>query len=208
MKTQTLAISQLDTRGRIRTARRANAQTSPSLSMERTWFADPTIFSYSLLDDTGWKSLCNFPVAYDGATETVDALIGAWVSYGGLLNAITDAEIVGGSITIPLIKDGAWKAAPIEGNNVNQVMNLNFNNDFNSYATSILIPAYKESTLVNNDPDLADTALAAFIAAIIAGYASEVFPNSTSLHDLNALRDAFLTVRKVRAQKATTIVRP
>jgi len=171
--------------------------------------ADPTIFSYSLLDDTGWKNLCNFPVAYDGATETVDALIGAWISYGGLLNAITDAEITGGSVLIPLIKDAGWKAAPAEGNNCNQVMNLNFNNDYNSYATSILVPAYKENTLTPaGDPDLADTALAAFIAAIIAGYASEVFPNSTSLHDLNALRDAFLTVRKVRQQKATTIVRP
>jgi len=171
--------------------------------------ADPTIFSYSLLDDTGLRSLTNFPVAYDGATETTDALIGAWLSFGGLLNAITDAEITGGSILIPLIKDASWKATPAEGNNVNQVMNLNFNNDFNSYATSILIPAYKENTLTPaGDPDLADTALAAFISAIIAGYLTEVFPNSTSLHDLNALRDAFLTVRKVRNQKATTIVHP
>jgi len=171
--------------------------------------ADPTIFNFSLLDDTGWKSNIDFPVAYDGATETTDALIGAWLSYGGLINAITDAEITGGSITIPLIKDASWKATPAEGNNVNQVMNLNFNNDFNSYATSILVPAYKESTLTpGGEPDLADTALAAFITAIINGYASEVFPNSTSLHDLNALRDAFLTVRKVRQQRATTIVRP
>lgn len=171
--------------------------------------ADPTIFNFSLLDDTGWKNNCDFPVAYDGATETVDALIGAWLSYGGLLNAITDAKIVGGSILIPLQRDASWKSAPAEGNNVNQVMNLNFDNDFNQYATSILIPAYKESTLTpGGEPDLADTALAAFITAIITGYASEVFPNSTSLHDLNALRDAFLTVRKVRAQKATTIVRP
>jgi hypothetical protein len=171
--------------------------------------ADPTIFNYSLLDDEGLKNNTDFPVAYDGSTETVDSLIGAWLAYGGLLNAVTDAEIVGGSITIPLIKDGSWKATPAEGNNVNQVMNLNFNNDFNQYATSILIPAYKETQL-NGDGsvNLAATALAAFIAAIIAGEGGEVFPNSTSLHDLNALRDAFLTVRKVRNQKATTISRP
>jgi len=171
--------------------------------------ADPTIFSYSLLDDTGWKNTTSIPVAYDGATETIDALVGAWLSYGGLLNAITDAEITGGAITIPLIKDGSWKATPAEGNNCNQVMNLNFNNDFNSYATSILVPAYKENTLTPaGDPDLADTALAAFISAIIGGYLTEVFPNSLSLHDLNALRDAFLTVRKVRNQKTTTLVHP
>lgn len=171
--------------------------------------ADPTIFNFTLQDDQGLKSNCDFPVAYDGATETLDALVGAWLSYGGLLNAITDAEILGGSILVPLIKDGSWKATPAEGNNVNQVMNLNFNNDFNSYATSILVPAYKENTLTpGGEPDLADTALAAFITAIISGYSSEVFPNSTSLHDLNALRDAFLTVRKVRNQKRQTIVTP
>lgn len=171
--------------------------------------ADPTIFNFSLQDDQGLKSNCDFPVAYDGATETVDALIGAWLAYGGLLNAITDAEIIGGSILIPLIQDGSWKATPANGNNVNQVMNLNFNNDFNSYATSILVPAYKESTLdPEGAPDLADPALGAFISAIIAGEGGEVFPNSTSLHDLNELRDAFLTVRKVRNQKRQTIVTP
>jgi hypothetical protein len=170
--------------------------------------ADPTIFNYSLLDDTGWKNNTDFPVAYDGATETVDALIGAWLAYGGLLNAAVDGKITGGSITIPLIRDASWKATPTEGNNVNQVMNLNFTNDFNSYVTSILLPSYKESQLnADGSPNLAATALAAFIAAIIGG-SGAVFPNSTSLHDLNALRDAFLTVRKVRNAKTTTLVRP
>jgi len=170
--------------------------------------ADPTSFSYQLLDDEGLSNNNSIYVAYDGATETVDALIGAWSAYGGLLDAITDGKIVEGSITIPLIRNPAWKAAPIEGNNVNQVMNLNFDNDFNTYATSVLIPAYRESTLTPGGlPDLVDTALAAYIAAIIAG-SGAVFPNSRDLHDLNALRDAFLTVRKVRNQKRGTIVRP
>ncbi|HSS97575.1 MAG TPA: hypothetical protein VLK33_11120, partial [Terriglobales bacterium] len=104
---------------------------------------------------------------------------------------------------------GAWKATPVNGNNVNQVMNLNFGNDFNSYRTSILIPSYKESVLTpTRVPDLADTDLAAFIALIIAGVSGEAFPNSRDLHDLNALKDAFLTVRKVRNQRRKTIVTP
>lgn len=171
--------------------------------------ADPTSFSYQLIDDQGLSNNNSMYVAYDGATETVDALIGAWSSYGGLLDATTDAKIVEGSITIPLIRNPAWKAAPIEGNNVNQVMNLTFDNDFNTYATPILIPAYKESILLpSGAPDLADPALAPYIAAIIAGYIAQVFPNSRDLHDLNALRDAFLTVRKVRNQKRATVSRP
>jgi hypothetical protein len=171
--------------------------------------ADPTFFEYALLDDTGLTSRTSFPVAYDGATETVDALIGGWLSYGGLINACVDAKLTGGQILIPLEKDASWKSSPAEGNNVNQVMNLNFLNDFNSYATSILLPSYKETQLnADGSVNLAATALAAFIAAIIAGYSGEIFPNSTSLHDLNALKDAFLTVRKVAKTKAQTIARP
>lgn len=171
--------------------------------------ADPTIFNYSLIDDQGLKNNTDFPVAYDGATETVDSVVGGWLAFGGLLNATTDAKITGGSILIPLQRDASWKAAPVHpGNNVNQVINLNFDNDFNQYATSILIPAYKESQInADGSVNLAAAALAAFIAAIIAG-SGAIFPNSTSLHDLNALRDAFLTVRKVRNQKAGTIARP
>lgn len=171
--------------------------------------ADPTLLNFSLLDDEGLKNNTSIFVAYDGATETIDALIGAWAAHGLLLDAITDAQIIGGSITVPLIPDPAFKAAPVTGNNVNQVMNLNFNNDFNSYATSILVPAYKESILTPTFvPDLADAALAAFITLITTGYITEVFANSRDLHDLNALRDAFLTVRKVRDQKRHTVVTP
>jgi hypothetical protein len=171
--------------------------------------ADPTFFSYSLLDDTGLTSRTSFPVAYDGATETVDSIIGAWTAYGGLINATIDAKITGGQVLIPLERDAAWKSSPAEGNNVNQVMNLNFLNDFNSYSTSILLPSYKETQLnADGSVNLAATALAAFIAAVIAGSGGVVFPNSTGLHDLNALKDAFLTVRKVARTKATTIARP
>lgn len=168
--------------------------------------ADPTIFEYGLVDDQGLTNRNSIYVAYNGATQTVDSMIGAWTFFGGLLDPLVDAQIIGGRITIPLIPDAAWKAAPIEGNNVNQVMALNFENDFNSYLTGILIPSYKESILLpTGQPDLADAALAAYITAINAGTVN-TFPNSRDLHDLNALRDAFLTVRKVKNQRTKTRV--
>jgi len=170
--------------------------------------ADPTSFEYGIKDDQGLTNRTQIFVGYDGATETVDSLIGAWLAFGGLLDPVIDGKIVGGQILIPLLPDASWKAAPATGNNVNQVMNLNFDNDFNSYATSILIPSYKE-TQVNatspRAPNLAATALAAFIAAILTG-SGAVFPNSRDLHDLDALRDAFLTVRKVKNQRTRTKV--
>lgn len=171
--------------------------------------ADPTIFEYQLKDDQNLPNRNALYVAYDGATTTIDSLIGAWSAYGGLLDAITDARILEGRITIPLIPNPAWKTVPILGNNVNQVMSLNFENDFNTYLTDVLVPAYKESLLVvgTRVPNLAAPALSAYIAAVIAG-SGAIFPNSRDLHDLDGLRDAFLTVRKVRGQKTKTRVAP
>lgn len=170
--------------------------------------ADPTSFEFQIVDDQGLTNRTQMFMGYDGATETIDSLIGAWLAYGALLDATIDGQIVGGQILVPLIPSGTWKSAPATGNNVNQVMNLNFDNDFNSYATSILIPSYKE-TQVNSAspraPNLAATALSALIAAIVAG-SGAVFPNSRDLHDLDGLRDAFLTVRKVKNQRTRTKV--
>lgn len=166
--------------------------------------ADPTIFEYQIQDDQGLPNRIAIYEAYNGATTTVDSLIGSWTQAGGLIDPCIDGEIVEGRITIPLIKNPAWKAAPIEGNNVNQVMVLDFENDFNSYLTAILLPSYKESLLTPaGTPDLTDPVLAAFIAYVIAGDV-DIFPNSRDLHDLNALRAAFLTVRKVRNQRVKT----
>lgn len=173
--------------------------------------ADPTSFEWQVQDDQGLVNRTQMFVAYDGATETIDSLTGGWLAYGALLDPVIDGKIIGGQILVPMIRDDSWKAAAAAGNNVNQVMNLNFNNDFNSYATSILIPSYKE-TQVNSAspkaPNLAATALAAFIAAVIAGEGGLIFPNSRDLHDLDALRDAFLTVRKVRNQRQRTMSKP
>lgn len=170
--------------------------------------ADPTSFEWQIMDDQGLTNRSQLYAAYDGSSETVDALIGSWLAQGGLLDACIDGQIVGGQILIPLIPDVSWKSAPVTGNNVNQVMNLNFGNDFNSYATSNLIPSYKE-TQVNatspRAPNLAATALAAYIAGVIDD-GGTVFFNSRDLHQIDRLIDAFLTVRKVRNQRSRTKV--
>jgi len=168
--------------------------------------ADPTSFEWQIQDDQGVINRSQMFVAYDGATETVDALIGAWLAYGGLIDPCVDGQIIQGRITIPLLPNVAWKATPVSpGNNVNQIMTLNFDNDFNSYVTPILLPSYKESTLTDQRPNIAANPLLALINAVIAG-SGAVFPNSNAIHDLNALRDAFLTTRKVKGNKAATRV--
>lgn len=170
--------------------------------------ANATVFNYSIEDDQGLHNNSDLFMAYDGATATVDSVIGAWLAFGASIDACIDGQIIGGSVLIPLQASGSWKTAPVSpGNNVNQVMSLNFNNDFNQYVTPFLLPSYKESTLTaQKTPSIATTPLSTLIALIIAGSGSAYFPNSKDLHDLNSLRDAFLTVRKVRNQRTKTRV--
>lgn len=172
--------------------------------------ADPTSLEWEIQDDQGLHSRTQMYVAYDGSTETVDALIGVWTAYGALIDACIDGAIVGGRMTVPLVRNAAWKATAANGNNVNQVMSLNFGDDFSTYRTPILLPSYKETQVLSTSPkspNLSATALAAFIAAVIAGETT-AFPNSRALHDLNRLVDAFLTVRRVRGGRRHTTVTP
>jgi len=167
--------------------------------------ADPTIFEYAVKDDQGVGNRVSIYEAYNGATTTVDSLIGSWLEAGALVDATIDARITGGRITIPLERDASWKAAAINGNNANQVMVLNFRNDFNSYLTELLLPSYRESTLLNKRPNIAANPLLALINYMVNG-GTDIFPNSRDLHDLNALDNAFLTTRKVAATKQKTLV--
>jgi len=169
--------------------------------------ADPTIFEYAIEDDQGLKNRTAVFMAYDGSTSTVDSLIGSWLQLGALIDPVIDGQIINGQITIPLLSSGTWKTAPVVGNNVNQVMSLNMENDFNSYLTPVLLPSYKETMLnASKAPNIiGPNALKTLIDYLIAGDA-DIFPNSRDLHDLDAIRDAFLTVRKVRGQKQRTRV--
>lgn len=207
MSDNNLAQKQVDSRGRVRTARRSDAQEGRSLAQRRSWFADPTSFEWQLQDDQGVSNRTQMYVAYDGATETVDALIGAWLAYGGLIDPCVDGQIISGQITIPLLPDGSWKSNPVSpGNNCNQVMTLNFNDDVTTYFTPVYLPSYKESVLVAKRPNIGANPLLALINAIIAG-SGAVFPNSQAIHDLNAINNAFLGTRKLKANKAATIVK-
>lgn len=174
--------------------------------------ADPTIFEWQVQDDQGLKNRIRVYVAYNGAVITPDVLLTNYHILGNLIDDCIDAMIVEGRITIPVAPDAGYKQAPDAGNNVNQVMQINYENDYNRYLTDLLLPGYKEALLTpEGDPNLTHAALVALNTEMLTGIPNAVpttFPNSRGLHDLDAVREAFLTVRKVRNQKATTRVIP
>lgn len=169
--------------------------------------ADPTIFELQTKDDQGVPNRVSEYVSYNGTTTTVDSLIGSWLQFGGLVDPCIDGKIVGGRITIPLEPDASWKTAAVNGNNSNQVMTLNFGNDFNSYMTPLLLPSYKESLLLNKRPNPLVNPLLALVNYMIVGD-TDLFPNSRDIHDLDRLVDAFLTTRKLKRNKAQTLYTP
>lgn len=166
--------------------------------------ANPTTFAWSLLDRLGVRAEVSLYAAYNGATETVDALIGNWLETGALIDDATSSQITGGQILIPLQADGSWKTAPAStGNKNNEIILMNFANAANQYATEVVLPAYLDTFIVNGKVDPSVTELAALIADILSTAGTADY-QSRSLQQLTALRDAFLTQRKRRRQRALT----
>jgi len=166
--------------------------------------ANAPTMNYSLLDRLGVKADVQLYVAYNPATATPTTLNTAWVAYGDAIDAATSSQIVGGHILIPQTPDGGWKDAPAgSGNKNNEVINIDFANASNQYATEFLLPAYLDTFIVNGKVDMTVTELAALITAIVTtnGAADAM---SRDGHDLTAVRTAFLTSRKRRRMRTLT----
>jgi hypothetical protein len=170
----------------------------------------PTVMSYLVEDELGVSASTRAWINYDGAAETVQALIGEWLSYGGLLDASTDGKIVGGRITIELIPDPSWKASPAAGSRVEQNAVLNVTSDNNSHKTAYVVPAVKNSLLTGSFPNFAinvtSGAIKALGDAIKGGFTNG---NFSTLGGLAATKwvDALFTFRKHRKQLSRVSVR-
>jgi hypothetical protein len=162
--------------------------------------SDPTVLSYTLLDGLNVKTTNIAYVDYDGALEVVNALVGEWLVYGGLLDAITQSQIIKGAITIPATPDGSWKSAPVakSDNALGIVADYSATGSIKRFGAlwSNPIPA-----AITADGKV-NTANAAFIAiknALTTGFTNGNFANNFS-QGLATFRDAFLNTRKHRKQ--------
>jgi hypothetical protein len=160
-------------------------------------------------DDDGVKASTPVYVSYDGALETVDALIGVWLALGALMDAVTGAQIINGSITIPLAADAGWKAAPIVGQSVSDTLNLSFSNDDTIYLDTVVVPAVRDTLIVDGRPVLTAAGAIDNLADEIAGSFTNGFYVNAAGGDLIALIKAFQGVRKHRRQlSAVSTARP
>lgn len=162
--------------------------------------ANPYVFSYTLLDANGVKASTQayyMPTA--PSTISVANAIVDWAALGDLIDDASNAQILGGRISFPIGAQGGWKAAPVDENDVSDVIVANFNNSVTRYAMEFLLPAFLQAMIVNGKVDLTNVALDALLDFLVAGGASGAFSNTAS-QDLNSVRDAFQADRKHRRQ--------
>lgn len=163
----------------------------------------PTIFSYSLMDKAGVKGSCAFFVAYDAATETVEALLGAASALGGMIDAVTGAVITEFNVKVNALPDPAWKTAAIANLDMEQTLLENFAITDSQYVQAYDIPCVRDSLITaDKKPIVATGAIATLNAAIISGTGiTGVSINSKFLLELTALVDAQISFRKHRRQR-------
>lgn len=164
----------------------------------------PTIISYSLQDKLGVKSTADFYVAYDGATETVSALLGAGAALGGLVDAVTGCKITEFNVRINALPDPAWKSTADTDIQCERTLLTNFHIQDSKYLQPIDVPGIKPALIGSDGKPIVDTgAIAALIAAITAGTGiTGISIQSKFLENLPALADASVSFRKHRRSVA------
>lgn len=153
------------------------------------------LFSYSFIDELGTKASMTVPAMVDPTTGTPAALKSEWVALGTQLDANSDAQILGGSISIITVPDGGWKATPDAGSRVEQTGLFNFTNATTKYKFGVALPSIANDSIVSGKINLADTDVIALLDALIGSWTGGVFTN-VGQYALTALADALLSFRK------------
>jgi len=162
--------------------------------------ADPTIASFTLRDTNGVTTSTRLYAIYNATTKTVESLMGDWLAAGAVLDDASNAQIIGGSILIPLKPDATWKDAPVAENDVSDVITLNFGNDITSKVWGFLLPNFKEAMITDGGQVLlTQTDLAALVAYIEATFTGGQWSNANG-QNLTDLVNAFQSDRKHRRE--------
>jgi hypothetical protein len=171
----------------------------------------PTIYSYTLMDARGVKATTTgIYTSYNAATQTVGAMTGNVAALGGLIDAITDAQITDARLVIDVAPDPAWKSAPVANSDVQESFAFNFLQANSKYVQGVLVPGLKNSILVSGAPAPTVDPLLAFITSMTGsiGGSSTVFANSKYSNDLTALKDVYISFRPHRSATKQRTLKP
>lgn len=157
------------------------------------------LFSYTIQDRFGTKTTTVVPGFVDGAAITATNLHTEWTTLGTDLDAVIDAQIIGGRVNIEFPADGGWKSSPGADSFDERTGVLNFNNATTKYKYGIKVPSWANSKLSSGKINLSDTEVSALITLLTTAFTHGEFANP-GLYAFTALADAFLAARKYRKQ--------
>jgi len=170
-----------------------------------------SVFTYSLIDEAGVRG--SVPVFVDHATTlTVAQLAIQAVAIGNLIDAITGAVIEDVAMTLHVVPDAGWKSTAIANVDMEQCLLLSFQIGSTFYSDSYVIPALRDTLIVDGRPVLTATeAIDDFRQAVTAGTGLTDLTIETKLLDsLTDLVSAAVTFRSKRKNRkaVSKIVNP
>jgi hypothetical protein len=149
-------------------------------------------FGISLRDFAGVRGNVNFDAGIDD-TSTLADLAGQLSSLQTLVDAVTGAKIVEARATLVQAPGGGVKAAAVVGADIEKTLLINFDASGTRYAYGVDIPGVNPAVVPTDRPDPTQAAIAALIAALIAGN----YTNAAA-QGLVVARDLAVTFRKHR----------
>lgn len=157
--------------------------------------AQPLVLSYQITDALGVTA--THPVFINAPSgETLAQLQTFANDYTPLIDAVTDGEITGIELRIPLVVTGA-KSGPVAGSEVERTGLFNFEQAGTRYKFGVDVPSIANALLVNGKIDLSNAAITNWVAFLEATTIGITFVSKFA-NALTALLDAVITFRKHR----------
>lgn len=154
--------------------------------------------SVTLRDEWGIEAATAAYISVDDAA-TMASLQTAWFHFQQDVDAISDGQIIRGSIVLGMAPDSV-KAAPIAGGRVEQTGLFNFIGTASPRRWAAAVPAIAAATLVGDRINLANADVTTFIALLTGGVAGTYSYTNDHGQPITAMVDAFVSFRKKRKQ--------
>lgn len=155
--------------------------------------------TFRLVDAQGIRGSLNMPVLVDTA-QTLTQAQTAWLAQATLLDAVTSAKIVGGSVRINNASLAGLKGSAASDSRIQETGNLDYSVTGVPGVYDSIVPSIADAVLVGGvgpQIDEANVAMAAYIASVTGAILGGNFTNRDFLV-LAALVDSFLSDRKRR----------
>jgi len=154
--------------------------------------------SVTVRDEWGIEAATTAYISVDDAA-TMANLQTAWFHFQQDIDAVSDGQVVRGSIALVMAPDSV-KTAPNAGSRVEQTGLFNFIGTASPRRWAAAVPAIAAAVLSGDRIDLANGDVATFVALLTGGVSGTYAYTNDHNQPITALADAFSSFRRKRKQ--------